>query len=355
MKQLHLERLNSILVICPNPLGDVVMATANFRSLRHQFPQASITLLLRPPLQELLAGAAWYDEILLYDRRKDHHGVLGWWRLGRLLRQRQYDAVIVFPNSIRSGLIARLSGAPIRIGYERLFGRLLLTHPVALPREQGKFAPRYMVHYYNGLTSLIGAPAESLKLELPLAEASRTQAAEIWSNVEPHGDTPKIVVIPGASFGSSKLWPSAYFAQLITRLGQEYRARFLIVAGPGEEAIVRQISQETSYPVTILPPRPGGLALLKGLIQQAQLLIVNDTGPRHIANAFGIPAIILMGPTSPLYTATSEERGVVLRHSLPCSPCQLKRCPYGHQNCLVGLLPDEVYAAARQFLPAVSG
>jgi heptosyltransferase-2 len=344
-----LVHVESFFVHCPNPVGDAVMSTAALRALRQRFPKAHMTLCVRPPLAVLFQGADWCDRLLVYDKKR-HRTIKGFWAFLHELRSRRYDVAIVMPNSLDSALIGRFSRAPIRLGYERSGGCYLLTHTLPRPRENGKLLPVYMGAYYGALTALLGAAPASLELELPLAEETRQSARGVWDKVSPTGDQAKILVTPGAGFGSSKLWPEAYFAKAIDLLGRDYQAKILIAPGPGEDEIAKNIQQQTSYPVTVLPAIQGGLSILKGLLHEADLLISNDTGPRHVAHAFHIPAIILMGSTDPRHTATPLEKGVVLRHPIECAPCHLKQCPFQHHGCMTGIMPERVVEAARQFL-----
>ena len=87
-----------------------------------------------------------------------------------------------------------------------------------------------------------------------------------------------------------------------------------------------------------------GLGPLKALIRRLELLVTTDTGPRAIARAFGVPTVVLMGPTDPRWTAGDEATDVVIRHDVPCGPCHLPRCPTDHR-CMTMISTDEVVAA----------
>lgn len=344
----NLSQISSLLVVCPTWVGDMVMATPMLRGLREKFPQARMTLCLRPALVELVEGGSWCDRILIYDKRRTHKGVWGWARFIRELRSSSYDIAVSLPNSLRSGFIVKFSGAPVRIGYERPLGLWSLTHVLPRPREGNKIVPIYTGLYYSKLADVVSAPSNTLQPELPLTEGLREQAQRIWQSLP--GIGARIIITPGASFGPSKLWPQPYFAQVIDLLGNEYNAKFILAPGPGEEEISQKIESLAKYPVTIIPPQQASLGLLKGLIRTADLLISNDTGPRHIAHAFQTPAIILIGPNDRRHTDTTLEKAQVLHCDMPCSPCNLKMCPYEHHGCMTGILPEEVYSAAKKFL-----
>ena len=96
------------------------------------------------------------------------------------------------------------------------------------------------------------------------------------------------------------------------------------------------------------------LELLKPLIQRCQLLVTNDTGPRHYAVAFDIPVVVIMGPTDPRYTNANLEKTIVLRRETECSPCHLKECTLDHR-CMTEITPELVLQAGKQLLQERTG
>lgn len=342
-----LSRIRSIFVLCPTWVGDMAMATPIFRALRSSYPHAKITLCMRPSLVGLIAGADWYDAILVYDKKRLHRGIRGWWHFLWTMRKERYDLALILPSSFRGGLISWFTRARIRVGYRRPGSSWMFTHSVAKIREENKFVPTYMGRYYGVLSALVSAPPASMELELPLGQEIREKAGEIWEKAASDRGAPKILLTPGASFGSSKLWPTAHFARLVDLLGQGYRATILISPGPGEEPIAASIRDQARYPVTVLPASEVGLEMLKGIVHEADLLVSNDTGPRHIAHAFKIPSVVTMGSTDPRYSEIDLENTIVLRHPISCSPCHLKTCPIGNL-CMIGIAPEQVYEAVRK-------
>ena len=79
-----------------------------------------------------------------------------------------------------------------------------------------------------------------------------------------------------------------------------------------------------------------------------------DTGPRHIATAFDIPTVVLMGPTDPRYTASNLTWTRVLRIDVECGPCHLKICPLDHR-CMTGIHAADVLQAAAELLERRAG
>jgi heptosyltransferase-2 len=123
----------------------------------------------------------------------------------------------------------------------------------------------------------------------------------------------------------------------------------MLFTGPGEEPIGNRIAKLTQAAIINTGPDQVDLALLKPLIKRCQLLITNDTGPRHFAVAFGVPVAVIMGPTDPRYTHANLEKTVVLRHELECSPCHLKECSRDH-GCMTEISPETVLSASERLL-----
>lgn len=322
-----------VLVHLPNPVGDAVMATPALRALRQGMPGAEIHLVARRRLRGLLEGTPWADALWEYG---------GGWReglgLGLHLRPLGYDVAVLLPNSLSTALLAWAAGAARRVGYARNGRRALLTDALPFPPR-----PRPMVEFYLELTRRLGCPDGDRRLELPLPPEVQRRADRLLDRCGLRGEL--VGIVPGASFGSSKCWTPEGFAAVADAL-RARGLRAVVLPGPGELALAREISRRSRQGVAVLDLP---LDLLKGVMRRLRLLITTDAGPRHIAAALGVPTVVLMGPTDPRYTAYPHQRTRVLRVDLPCSPCHLRRCPLDHR-CMEAIRPEEVLAAAEQLL-----
>ena len=158
-----------------------------------------------------------------------------------------------------------------------------------------------------------------------------------------------VVMIPGATFGSSKCWKDSSFAEVADALISEYRARVFIVPGPGEADIAQSIRNKMKHPPVDMGRGILPLDRLMALIRRSSLLITNDTGPRHFGVAFNKPIIVLMGPTDPRYTDYGLDKTVILHGDADCAPCHLKTCPIDHR-CMTLITPQKVLTAAREMI-----
>ncbi len=335
-----------ILARCPNPVGDAVMVTPALRALRRAHPEARIALLGPQSHGGLLRGVASFDEFISLEGpglRK---------RLAQLraLRRDRFDWAVLFPDSARVAIEAALAGIPRRAGYARdPVRRVLLTDALEAPREGGRRMPLSMIERYLRVTRRLGCADAGSELELAVDAIASERVAE---RLRAHGvgaDEPLLLVTPGAGFGGSKRWPPAHFA----RAADEIRRRFgllpVVLGGPGEEAVAREVVGAARERRVALVDGRGTLEDLKALVARSTLVLSNDTGPRHVAVALGRPVIVLMGPTDPRHTAHLLERQRVLREDVACSPCGRKVCPIDHR-CMTHLGPERAVQAAAELL-----
>ncbi|HMZ95903.1 MAG TPA: glycosyltransferase family 9 protein, partial [Nitrospira sp.] len=147
------EEIRRIVVRGPNWLGDAVMCEPALSQVRTLFPQAEITLLVKPAIADLLAQHPAVNRTLVYDDRGRHAGLTGKWTLAGVLRRHRFDLAILFQNAFEAALISFLAGIPRRFGYATDGRSVLLTDPVAVPPRS---AQRHQVEYYWDLLKPLG-------------------------------------------------------------------------------------------------------------------------------------------------------------------------------------------------------
>jgi heptosyltransferase II len=159
-----------------------------------------------------------------------------------------------------------------------------------------------------------------------------------------------ILLNPGAQFGAAKCWLPENFAALADRFVEELGASILISAAPRERRIVDEILRLMKNPAVDLLALGSELGALKEIVRRCDLMITNDTGPRHIAAAFDVPVVTIFGPTHPEWTEIyfARERKVAVK--VFCGPCQKKICPLDHR-CMTRITPAMVFDTAISLLP----
>ncbi len=347
------EQPERVLVVLPNWVGDVVLATPALRAIRRRCGSARVTFLLKRPLAEVLSGAPWADELVFWPARfasqsrpERHRGFLG---LAAELRDRQFDWAVLLTNSFRSALLVRLAGVRRRIGYDRDGRGLLLTDRLLPPKADGRFVPVAMTRYYNAVARYLGCRDCGEQLELFTTDSEEAAALQVVARAGADGGKPIAVLNPGASFGPAKCWLPARFAEVGDALVREHGAAVFIGCGPKETAIARDVATRMREPAVVLDDPVLGLGPMKALLRRAALLVTNDTGPRHFANAFGTPVVTVFGPTDPRWTETASPRERTVMVQVDCGPCMKRRCPLDHR-CMTRIDSQMVLQAARALL-----
>jgi heptosyltransferase-2 len=340
-----------IVLVLPNWVGDAVMATPAIRAIRHTYPESVIIGVGRPHIvTDLLEGAPWFDHIIPWERQL--RGPTGLWSVGQTLRKLRPDLAVLFPNSFRTAVLARLARCQQIVGYAR-YGRSWLLHrPLYHLRKDRAFVPRPIIDDYNCLARAVGTPEPGYRMELYVTPQHKANADIFWHSHKLDTYSQVIMFHGGAAFGSSKHWPIGHFAQLARWITQCLQAAVVVLHGPQEASIASAIVHASRSPHVFhigdtLPP---SLGLTKALLQRATALVTTDSGPRHIAAALGRPVVTLFGPTHIAWTETYYQYAIHIQKSLPCGPCQKRVCPLKHHRCMKDIKPTEVFNALKQIL-----
>ncbi len=321
----------NILVKGNNWLGDAVLSLPALGSLREMLPRARVTVLTRPAFADLYRGAPAVDEVLPHERG----GVRPWMRTVRELRRRRFDAALLLPRSYSSALLVYSARIPRRIGYAGGGRSRLLTDALERPRDR-----RHRVHDYHALLRPLGDPPPVRPPRLELLP----DAVE-WAR-ERLPDKPWIGLNPGATYGAAKQWLEERYAELGRRLAR--RARIVVVGGPAEAELGERVARAAGG-VSIAGKTT--VSQLAAALARLALLVTNDTGPMHVADAVGTAVVAVFGPTDWIATPPFGKRHTIVRHEIECSPCLRRECPLGHHRCMKRVSVDDVHRACLDWLP----
>jgi heptosyltransferase-2 len=345
--------MNRIAVFLPNWIGDVVMATPAVRALRDHFPAAELTAVCKGYVADTLGGCPWFDRTVLFDKGGPKYRRA--WGVIRRLRAEPIDAAVLFPNSFRAAAVAKLGGCSRLYGFARYGRDALLTKRLYPVRGvDGRPKPVPAIDDYNRVVRLVGVPDPGHRMELFTTPLDEATADEAWLRLRLGRYRTVVGLNPGGAFGSSKHWPTPYFADLARTLADRGNG-VVILCGPAERDTAAEIARLADRPAVVsLADSPLSIGLTKAVVRRLSLLVTTDSGPRHFAAAFSVPVVTLFGPTHIGWTETYFDRAVHMQKPVPCGPCQLRTCPLDHR-CMTTLLPAEVLAAAdRLLLPAAT-
>ncbi len=351
------DTVQRIVVRGPNWLGDAVMCEPALRGLRRLFPQASLTLLVKPVVAELFADHPAIDRVLIYDDKGRHAGLAGKWRLAGELRHARFDLAVLFQNAFEAALLAYLAGIPRRYGYATDGRSLFLSDPVAKPDHRR--ALLHQVQYYWSLLRPLGLTGDPPHPELSISPEEERSMAERLAKAGIAATDILIGINPGSIYGGAKRWLPDRFAESTERLCRrlnesgDRRTAVVILGAKGEEQLGRDIAAHLSVPSVNL----SGATTIRELmatVKRCAVLVTNDTGPMHVASAFQVPVVAIFGPTDWRTTSPYGANHALVRHPVDCAPCMLRECPIDHR-CMTGVSVDQVYEAAVERLSGLFG
>jgi heptosyltransferase-2 len=340
-----IDNKDNILVWLPSPMGDAILCTPALRAIRRRFDSADITFFGNKVGREVLSPSEFTNFWL----EQDGSGVFS---AAKMLRNRNFSEVILFKNSFGSALTCFLAGIPVRVGYAREGRGIFLTERLQSPKlPSGDFKPISMVDYYLAIASWLGADVTDRSIGLSYepkdAEAVRIKLSQVFSR-----EGPLVIFVPGAAAGTNKRWSAQRFAELADRLFENYDAEVVLSVAPNsdEKQVAEQIVEAVPHKLINLGDTPISIGELKALYATADLVICNDTGPRHIAIGLKRNVITLVGPNNPDWTDPGYVNETFIKGNVPCAPCDKPICSQTTHFCMEAITVEMVYQAAVKVL-----
>lgn len=332
----------SVLVVGPSWIGDMVMAQSLFMTLRRQRSGIGIDVLAPAwsgPIVERMPEVSRHIEMPVGHGRV---GLASRYRLGRSLRPRHYSRAIVIPRSFKSALVPYFARIPQRTGYRGemrygLINDMRILDEASLPR---------VVQRYVALAGAPGAPAV-VDTPLPRLDVDTQNQQRLISQWGLQRGAAVVGFIPGAEYGPAKRWPAEHFAALAVMLMRQ-GVQVWLFGGDKDHAISAAIASAAPGAVDL-----AGRTRLQDavdLIAATDLVVTNDSGLMHVAAATGRRLVALFGSSSPSYTPPLSAAADIVYLKLECSPCFERQCPLGHYRCLRDVSVAEVFERCTRLL-----
>ena len=341
------KKVNTIAIFQTSFIGDSVLTTPLIRKTAKLFPEAKIVVITRPQTEDIFRPMKEVSQIILNDK-KGWNKIAGVWKTANAIRATKADILLVPHRSFRSALIAWLSRVPVRIGFTSSEGRFFYTKTVPFS---------WMIHdAERNLSLLQGVVKEQFtaeKLDMDYASSAEENVERLMKDFNLEGKT--LVGIHAGSAWPTKCWPMEYYVKLISRLQTELGVQAVLVGGGKKDTDLGEKICQLSIGHAASLCGKTSLADLMALMQHLKLFITNDSGPMHIATAFGVPTLAIFGPTTRElgFFPYGDGHRVMEVQDLPCRPCALhggKKCPEGHFKCMRNILPDDVFNVAKEML-----
>jgi heptosyltransferase-2 len=326
-------------------MGDAILCTPALRAIRRHFKSSRISFFANEVICKILSPSRFNDVWI------QQHGK-NLFKMVKTLKEHNFTHAILFKNSFSSALEASLAGVPVRIGYARECRDFLLTNKLYPPKlSAAKFAPLSMVDYYLAIPSALGADTSDKSLELLIDPQEEKKLLTKFPEIA-DSKRPVVVIVPGGAFGQSKFWLSERFAETADWLISNYNATVVVSVSPNfvEKQIAKKICDLSRFKLVSLAERPIDLGELKSLFSIADLVISNDTGPRHMAIAFRRKVISLFGPNDPAWTETGYKNEIQIIGDAPCAPCGKPTCKKSEHLCMQAITVEMVCNAAKKLL-----
>jgi heptosyltransferase-1 len=347
-----------ILLVRLRLIGDVVFTTPIISALRRHSPPAHIAYLVEPAAAPIVQGHPHLDEVIVAPRRHGAARVLDDLRLAARLHRERFDVAIDLHGGPRAAWLTRASGAPMRIGYAMTGRPWVYTHTV---RRSPDLFPRHsVVNQWDLLAPLGIAPCTPERDPVEMRE-DPDAVHTVTTRLRDAGIAPDVpLVVVHVSAGSAfRRWPEESFSAMIATVAQaDRRRRVIVVSGPSDVEAARRVADAArsrmATPESVPALLDWDLKELRALIARSAVYIGGDSGPLHLASTTRTPIVALLGPTLPERSRPwrdSQLRAeMVDAGSLPCRPCNQRRCIPGDFRCLTSISPEQVSAAVERVL-----
>ncbi len=357
---------NTILVRCPNWIGDQILAFPFFYLLRLTFPTSRITAVCVPWVQDLQyrrliddlfilptsVNDPWYLRFRTVDRLGRHLAQVGTWNMG-----------IALPDSFAAAWLIYRAGTKRRVGYAKDRRRLLLNDPQKIsitpqhralnyldllpPSDSEKQPARKDLHsFYRenfGVPPI--SPDQTPTSYFVATSGHRDADPSILYPIPPPG-VPYWIIAPGAT-AFSRRWPIEYFAELAKIICRQTGFLGVIVGSLAEKPLAEYLLRSSSLNLLDLTGA-GSITRLIPVFSRAKFTVCNESGLAHLAAFSGSPTQIICGAANPQNTCPLGPGKVrVTFNPVACWPCERNFCdqPATDQiQCLRGITPEQVWS-----------
>ncbi|MDP2830707.1 MAG: lipopolysaccharide heptosyltransferase II [Candidatus Omnitrophota bacterium] len=332
-----------ILIFNVNWLGDVLFSSATIRNIRRNYPDSYIACVIPSRCYPILKGNPYLDEVIIFDEKDRHKGVLEKLNFVSLLKKKKFDTVFLLHQSFSRALICRLAGIKQRIGHCTKKRAFLLTKGIVPPKKDSL----HRIDYYLNVIEKAGLRVEDRYLDFSFTPEDEEQVDNFFKKNLLKTRDFIVAINPGGNW-MPKRWPPDYWAQLADKLISEISAKVIITGSISDLLLAGKI-KDAMKQAPLIACGVFNIKQLGALAAKVGLFISSDTGPLHIANAVGAKKIIaIFGPTAQRITGPYPSVNVViLQKDIGCRiPCYKVNCP--DNRCMQVITPDDVLAQVKK-------
>jgi heptosyltransferase III len=335
------QRLQNILVVRTDRIGDVILTFPTVEALKSNFTDARVAMLVSSYTSELVENVA---EVVLYDRQGSPKP---FFEMLSELHRAKFDAVVVAYPRFRIALLLWLAGIPVRVGtgyrwYSFFFNRKIFEHRKTVEKHEAE--------YNLSLLKVLGCTITSKpEAKLKITDQEKRAALTVFQSLG-CVESDKLVLLHPGSGGSSRNWKSEKFARLAAEL-VKHGFNVIITGNQKESELVNRVATQAGKDVK---PFISTLSLKKfaAFIQTAKLFIANSTGPLHIAAAVGTPVIGFYPPVPVLspkrWGPLTDRKILFVPDPKICTRCNGGECR--GDECMDQIEVSKVLSAAMELI-----
>lgn len=345
-----LAGMERLLIVKTSSIGDVIHALPVVQAIKEARPALKLGWVVRRRCADVLRGNPWVDRLHVVEDKPSPGQLIG---LSGELRREDYGCALDMQGLLLSGLIARLSGAPIRVGWDRNRegSALLLTHPVVPGRAGDRRGDRHEVDALYGFAEALGvhSPHPDFTPQPFLAEVGRAETAA-WIVDLPR---PRIVLNVGAS-RAYKRWPAEHWAGVADALAA--RGRGLVFVGDAKDAetVAEVTGAMRPYHGIVNLAGKTTLRQLGAVLGACDLVVSGDSGPMHLAVAVGTPVVAIFGATNPARHGPYGARNRVVCRTPPGQALTRRPTDAEGEAAMQAVTPGEVVSTVEEILTAAA-
>lgn len=337
--------IRKILLIQLGDIGDVVLSFPCIVALQERYPQAQVVVAVRDKAAGLLDNCPGAGVLAV----RSGESPAGQWRFIRQLRGHHFDLAIDLRTGTRGAILARLSGAPVRLGYYADDGQLwrnrLFTDLVDFP-----YTPDlHVIDHLLGLLEPYEISTSHRSPVMVLPDSVKAAAIGLLARVNIPAGT-KLVALQPFSLWRYKELAEEKYVELIKMLHNHYQLTVVVTGSAADRERAGAIVAAAGEGCLNLAGRTS-IELYAALLANCELFIGMDSAGLHLAAAVGTPTASIFGPSSPISWAPRGVGHLLVRKDWPCLPCRMKGCDgLEKSRCLDELEVSEIWVAVRKQL-----
>ncbi len=337
------ENVKKILIVRFGAFGDVLMTFSLLDVLHELFPGAIVDFVIFDNFQPLLAAAPNPPRRVIVLNRTQWPRMNPWRRLLDQLsyvaevRRERYDLLIDPLSNTRSFFLSMLSRASFRVGIRH--GVRKMAYHLAMREGERKYAAEVSLDLLRAL----GLEVASRRPRMIVPAAEKKYAVDYFRRENLLNK--KVVLLQPTGSWPSKVWPAEYFATVARELAAR-GYQVLLLWGPGEEEDARRVKELSGGNCRLIPE----MSILEaaGVIELCSVMVTNDTGPKHMAQALAVPTVCIYGPTWRECWGPGGDKNIEIQKEVECGPCDKTECD--DLRCMLRAKPEEIVKAALSLL-----